>query len=122
MVRPTRLFVYGTLRSGSSATAARALHARAVRVGTGSIAARRLDLGAYPGAVPSDDPTDRVAGEVWAITPGAETDLLRLLDDYEGCAPDPTPLFRRALTPVRCDDGRTRRAWVYYYARPVAAS
>jgi gamma-glutamylcyclotransferase (GGCT)/AIG2-like uncharacterized protein YtfP len=122
MGHTTRLFVYGTLRSGSSAAAARTLHARAGRVGTGSIAARRLDLGAYPGAVPSSDPTDRVVGEVWAITPGAETELLGLLDDYEGCAPDPTPLFRRALADVRCDDGRTRRAWAYYYARPIAPS
>jgi gamma-glutamylcyclotransferase (GGCT)/AIG2-like uncharacterized protein YtfP len=120
MGRTTRLFVYGTLRSGSAAAAARALRTHAVRVGTGSIGARLLDLGAYPGAVPSDDPADRVAGEVWAIAMGAETELLRLLDEYEGCSPDPIPLFRRALTPVRCDDGRTRRAWVYYYARPVS--
>jgi gamma-glutamylcyclotransferase (GGCT)/AIG2-like uncharacterized protein YtfP len=119
MGRTTHLFVYGTLRSGSAAAAAQALRTHAVRVGTGSIGARLLDLGAYPGAVPSDDPADRVAGEVWAIAVGAETELLRLLDEFEGCSPEPIPLFRRALIPVRCDDGRTRRAWVYYYARPA---
>jgi gamma-glutamylcyclotransferase (GGCT)/AIG2-like uncharacterized protein YtfP len=119
MGRTTRLFVYGTLRSGSAAAAARALRTHAVRVGTGSIGARLLDLGAYPGAVPSDDPADRVAGEVWTIAVGAETEILRLLDDYEGCTPKATRLFRRARTDVRCDDGRTRRAWVYYYARPI---
>jgi gamma-glutamylcyclotransferase (GGCT)/AIG2-like uncharacterized protein YtfP len=113
------LFVHGTLRSGSAVPAARALHARAVHVGAGSIGARLLDLGTYPGAVPSDDPADRVAGEVWTIAVGAETEILRLLDDYEGCTPKATRLFRRARTDVRCDDGRTRRAWVYYYARPI---
>lgn len=117
---PTLLFVYGTLRAGSTITAARRLHAAATRVGTGSIAARLLDLGAYPGAVPSADASTRVPGELWAIAAGHAARVLAALDEYEGCRPSDgaPPLFRREMVDVACADGRTRRAWTYFYARP----
>jgi gamma-glutamylcyclotransferase (GGCT)/AIG2-like uncharacterized protein YtfP len=118
---PTLLFVYGTLRAGSTIAAARQLHAAATRVGTGSIAARLLDLGAYPGAVPSADTSTRVPGELWAIAAEHATRVLAALDEYEGCRPSDgaPPLFWREVVDVVRADGQTRRAWAYFYARPL---
>ena len=121
LVDDTRLFVYGTLRSGSAVPAARALHARATRIATGSVGGRLLDLGAYPGLVPSDDPAERVHGEVWTVPANGASALLRLLDTYESCTPDTAALFRRALTDVRCDNGRILRAWVYCWTGNLPA-
>ena len=39
------------------------------------------------------------------------------LDDYEGLDTEPgeTPLYRREVINVRCDDGKSADAWIYWY-------
>lgn len=64
----------------------------------------------------SDDPVEIVVGEVWRLV---EPDLLRELDDFEGCAEAP-PLFIRASRTVMVDGDGTLSAWVYLYARSTA--
>ncbi|MBW3571996.1 MAG: gamma-glutamylcyclotransferase [Gemmatimonadetes bacterium] len=118
---PVLLFVYGTLRAG----AAGGMHARlmngARRVGPASIRGRLYDAGRYPAATPSDDPGDRVAGELYAIDGDAGDALLAALDEYEGvdAARPARSLFRRSVIAAEREDGTRVPARVYFYNRPV---
>jgi gamma-glutamylcyclotransferase (GGCT)/AIG2-like uncharacterized protein YtfP len=114
---PPHLFVYGTLLSCFRDDLLN--KARARLVGTGEIRARLYDLGPYPGAKASLDPTERVRGEVHRLF-----DLktaLSTLDEYEGFVPDGAARspFVRAVVSVILDDGIHLRAWTYFYNRPV---
>lgn len=109
---PELLFVYGTLRAGSSHPMASFLAGRARRLGEASSAGRVLDLGEYPGLVDDDDPVRRVAGELWELdAPAAPT--LAVLDDYEGCAEGLFERVRRAVSSGSA--GAPQQAWVYLY-------
>ncbi len=74
----------------------------------------------YPGMVPSTDGADQVFGELYRMRDAAE--LLRVLDEYEGCSekhPKPHE-YVRARVAVTTGDGATVQAWTYLYNRPVA--
>ena len=77
-------------------------------VGTGQVAGRLIDLGAYPGAV--SDAHGRIAGEVYEI--GAPA-LWTVLDSAEG------PQYHRGEVGVRMDDGAERVAFIYWYRGPL---
>jgi gamma-glutamylcyclotransferase (GGCT)/AIG2-like uncharacterized protein YtfP len=100
------IFVYGTLMQGFP------LHGlladRAEPRGRGTVRARLVDLGAYPGAVP--DPHAAVAGEVYRVT---REDLWRALDSTEG------PQYHRGQVAVRMADGRQVTASMYWYVGPL---
>jgi gamma-glutamylcyclotransferase (GGCT)/AIG2-like uncharacterized protein YtfP len=101
------LFVYGTLMRGMP------LHhvlAGMAHVGDGRIAARLVDLGAYPGAVPASDA--EVRGEVYRI---ARAERWAALDYAEG------PQYDRREVAVRLDDGGRVIAFVYWYRGPLDA-
>ncbi len=91
-------------------------------VGAGCFQSRLYDLGNYPAAVASDDPADRVHGEVYLLQTPAET--LPALDRYEGCAPsDPEPHeYLRTTVDIRLETGApaTIPAQIYLYNRPTA--
>jgi gamma-glutamylcyclotransferase (GGCT)/AIG2-like uncharacterized protein YtfP len=86
----------------------RLLAQRARRVGTGQVAGRLFDLGAYPGAV--SDADGRIVGEVYEI--GAPA-LWTVLDSAEG------PQYHRGEVGVRMDDGAERVAFIYWYRGPL---
>ena len=115
----SHLFVYGTLRSDAGGP----MHARWMRgvrlAGRASIAGRLYDAGPYPAAVPSDDPADRIFGELYAIEADADA-LLAALDGYEGidAAHPAHSLFRRDSVAAQWEDGMRVPAWVYFYNRP----
>lgn len=114
------LFVYGTLCSGAGGP----MHGRWMRgvrlAGRASIAARLYDAGPYPAAVPSDDPGDRVFGELYAIEADADG-LFAALDEYQGtdAAHPALSLFRRETVAAEREDGMRVLAWVYFYNRPT---
>lgn len=83
-------------------------------VDTGIFRGKLYDLGAYPGVVPSNDPNDRVRGEVYFLRRSKE--LLRALDEYEGCV-GVFPLYRRQLATVVLNNGTQITAWIYIYNR-----
>lgn len=90
----TRLFVYGTLKSGcrNHHELAGQTHLGAARTAAGH---RLYSLGEYPGLVVAPGHPDGVQGEVWDVTPAA----LARLDVFEGV---PEGLYRRdrvALAP-----------------------
>lgn len=88
-------------------------------VAEGTCQGRLYNIGDYPGAVPSEDPSERVKGEVWFLR---EPDsVLPELDQYEGCGPgflEPTEYVRRRQEIVLAD-GTTCIACVYLYNRPT---
>jgi len=124
----TRLFVYGTLLASAKHPLGDVLRGSATLIGPGSIQGRlymirdrETGLDAYPGAAPSPLQSDRVHGELYALT-GDVGRLLRLLDDYENCSPDwPEPHeFKRHAVSVAVAGGRTLEAIAYLYNWKIA--
>ena len=117
---PIHIFVYGTLRR-SEALPMHQLLLPATFVGVGSFAGRLYDVGAYPAAVRSDDPAERVHGEVYRLHEPATT--LARLDTYEGCTDDdPVPHeYVRTTLDVQTAVGSKISALVYLYNHPTTS-
>ncbi len=110
------LFVYGTLRRdvGAPAYALFAEHAR--YLDEGYVSGRMYDLGEYPGVVLSNQPGDRVFGEIYTL--GTPEPTLALLDRYEGVAGtrgDQPPQYERLEVPVSSQSHGPATAWIYVY-------
>jgi len=121
---PTHLFVYGTLRAAFSNAPAMYLHKHSLYVGEGAIAGQLYDVGSYPGALYIPDAPTLIHGSVYELFTSTLTDLLRVLDDYEGVQPtsskkEPDEYIRRIVA-VICA-GRPITCWVYLYNWPVDA-
>lgn len=117
---PEYLFVYGTLRRGTETNMHQLLAQHSDFVGHATCQGRLYRIAHYPGAVPSDDPAQRVKGEVYALREPAS--LLPALDEYEECGPgaaEPAE-YARVRQEVVLSDGRSLIAWVYLYRRPTA--
>jgi len=124
----SRLFVYGTLLADANHAMGSLLRRHATRIGTGSIRARLYIVpdpfdrtNAYPGAMPSGDASERVYGEVYAIS-GDSGRLLATLDEFEHCSqerPEPHEFMRRTV-PVTMQDGTSLPATVYLYTWDVS--
>ena len=111
------LFVYGTLMQGFPLHPL--LEGQTRFLGEGQVRARLFSLGSFPGAVA--DPKGVVLGEVYDS--GNMINLLSRIDEEEEY--DPTDeagsLFIRREVPVRfLEDGRTVRAWAYFYNGPLS--
>ncbi len=104
------LFAYGTLRRGAPMHAL--LEGRTTWVGPASAAGRLVDLGAFPGLVPAQDPGDRVQGDLFAVAEARCEELLDALDRYEGAS------FERLQQIVDGPDGPAL-AWLYLYRGEV---
>jgi gamma-glutamylcyclotransferase (GGCT)/AIG2-like uncharacterized protein YtfP len=120
---PGHLFVYGTLRSDVAGPVQAELMRGLRLVGRASIAGRLYDAGWYPAAVESEDVSDRIAGELWAMGADAASGLLAALDEYEGidaARPALSLFVRRAVTAER-EDGTRVPTWVYFFNGPVAS-
>lgn len=108
------VFVYGTLRPSVPQSRHQLLQP-AQLIGSGSVVGRLFNLDGYPGAVPTEDATSRVRGEVYRLSD--PTGALRRMDRYEGFVPE-TPLdceFRRERVRVTFDSGESRETWIYFY-------
>jgi len=113
------LFVYGSLMRGTSQDIHPLLALNAEYVCAGMLQGRLYRVDYYPGAVKSQDVSDRVRGELYRLhEPG---DLLAHLDQYEECAPEfPEPTeYVRCKESILIDNGESVRAWVYLYNWPL---
>lgn len=111
------LFVYGTLRRDTSSEMYHLLARYADFIAEGTYQGRLYKIDYYPGVVPSDDPHDRVKGEVYSLRDPAT--VLPQLDRYEECGPgftEPTEYVRRCED-IALSNGKVCRAWVYIYNR-----
>ncbi|MCB1800572.1 MAG: gamma-glutamylcyclotransferase [Gammaproteobacteria bacterium] len=114
------LFVYGTLRRAIGHAMHQVLVRHCEYVDDGWIQGQLYQIAHYPGAIATDDPHDRVHGEVYRIIHAEQ--VLPVLDDYEECAqthPQPHEYLRRQL-PVSLAQTGEVSAWVYLYNRDVA--
>jgi predicted GNAT family N-acyltransferase/gamma-glutamylcyclotransferase (GGCT)/AIG2-like uncharacterized protein YtfP len=105
------LFVYGTLRRKAKHSVRQGLLEERRLLGTGTFRGRLYDLGRFPGAIPSNEISHRVFGEIYRIEEDRKT--FQLLDEYEGSH------FRRARRPVVMDNGKRISAWIYLYVGPM---
>ncbi len=113
--RQELLFIYGTLRRGAQFPLEKFLGRWVVFLGKAMYQGRLLDLGAYPGLIPSDRTADRVVGDLYRVL-DAKTVFSRL-DVYEDYRPDQPEqsLYLRLLETVHLQNGSTRKAWIYVY-------
>lgn len=114
---PRLLFVYGTLRRGSSTLMAELLAGEATYVGEATVSGVLYDTGSFPACVPATDVTQRVHGDVYGLRDESAGTLLAQLDQYEGYSPDERfgSLFVREYARVRFDDGSEELAWIYRF-------
>ena len=114
------LFVYGTLRRDLRHSRFNLFSRDARFLERARVQGILLDLGRYPGLVPSTAPDHWVHGEVYTLAVPSET--LARLDAYEGCGPaDPEPHeFTRVETRAILNCGRPETVWVYVYQGPTA--
>jgi gamma-glutamylcyclotransferase (GGCT)/AIG2-like uncharacterized protein YtfP len=111
----SHLFVYGSLMSTAGHRMGARLHREAHRIGPATMQGLLYRVSWYPGAVDSQDPAQRVHGEVWTLDDPKQA--LAWLDDYEGIAPGrgESGEYRRLERPVRLATGAEIAAWVYLY-------
>lgn len=106
------LFVYGTLRRGSTrgGYAAR-LEAEATWLGTAQVRGSLYQVNPdYPGLAEPQSDNDWITGEVWEF---ANPALWAALDQYEGAE------YVRVRRPITMANGEPREAWVYLYASKI---
>ncbi len=107
----TRVFVYGTLKTGLGNHGWLRGHAFLGRAVTEPLY-RMFDLGGYPGMVAVDEGGLPIEGEVWEVDERG----LRLLDKLEGVAEG-----EYALEPVTLHgEWNGQGVMTYLYLRPVA--
>lgn len=113
------IFTYGSLLSDFDNPAHDLLKEHAKRIGKAIFRGRLYMVDWYPGVVASDNPDDKVHGEVYSIE--NRNTLLKELDRYEGCSPsDPQPhQFERQEHTVTLQNGEELLAWIYIYIQPV---
>ena len=108
------LFVYGTLRQNTGTAMHGILAHNSEFFGMGLLQGKLYLVGDYPGVVLSDNPADRVLGELYAIS---QAHVLGLMDEYEECTdehPQPHEYIRR-ICPVKTETGLRVDAWVYLF-------
>ncbi len=77
------------------------------------------DLGTYPGAVLSDQPTEMVKVELYRLSD--KDHVFSVLDPYEGYSLEeahPTE-FRHGRVPVSLNIGEVVNAWAYLYCQRI---
>jgi len=111
------LFVYGTLRPGSSHAMSAWLSAQAAWCGEASIPGRLYRVSYYPGLVEGEG---LVRGDVYALPEAGLAALLSTLDAFEGESGKEGDEYRRRLSAVTMSDGSQRQAWVYWFQQQTA--
>ena len=118
-----RLFVYGNLRRRYGHDMYHVLAEYADFLGEAHFQGILYDTGLLhgAGAVPSDNPNDRVKGELYAVRHPAL--VLPVLDAFVGCGETPEEEpghFRRERVVVTLSGGAARvGAWAYLFVAPT---
>lgn len=112
-IKKEYLFVYGTLRRDIKNQMWHVLARHAEYLGEGAFQGKLYNIGEYPGAVPSNKPTDIVKGEIYVLRDRAQ--VLKALDEYEGSDGTPSAEFSRKIIKVSKEGGKEISAWVYLY-------
>ncbi len=111
-------FVYGTLRTTEGRPMHNYLRAYCDFLGSASVGGIKVELDDCLGLVPSGDPDERVAGELYRIHNEAAEELFSGLDHYVGCSEDslePHEILRHRQDVTSLVDHKIYEAWVYLY-------
>lgn len=111
------IFVYGTLRKATRSEMHKLLAKSSDFVAEAVFNGKLYDVVGGPAAIPSENTSDLVRGELYAIKPQQQTQLLTVLDEYEGYNPaDLTHSeYRREKRTIMLPDCRSISAWIYLY-------
>jgi gamma-glutamylcyclotransferase (GGCT)/AIG2-like uncharacterized protein YtfP len=105
-------FVYGSLTRRGDPASRQPLAEGGRFLEQGSIQARLYVADGWPAAVPSNDPSERVEGELYELKD--EHGILAQLDAWEG------PGYERQRLPVQAKEAAsTQVAWVWTWTGPV---
>jgi gamma-glutamylcyclotransferase (GGCT)/AIG2-like uncharacterized protein YtfP len=117
----SKLFVYGSLRSGFRSPAYEYISRYFTLLGEGKVKGRLYDMGDYPAAIPSTDEAF-IVGELYGINNPRELSwAFSQLDDYEGVLVESheRPLYRRELAGIISGEGIVE-AWIYWFNGDVS--
>jgi len=112
----SKLFVYGSLRSGFRNPAYEYLSRYFHLMGEAVVKGKLYDLGDYPAAAPTAD-EKFISGELYCINNPLEFSwAIGQLDDYEGLNTEEgeRPLYKREEV-IAYLDGEPHTAWIYWY-------
>ena len=124
----SRLFVYGSLRSGFKNPVYEYISRFFTIIGEARVRGKLFDMGSYPAGIPTQDDTF-ITGELYQLNRESDFSwVIGQLDDYEGVnvEPDEMQLYRREIAEVFFGNEFTH-AWIYWYngyvtGKPVIAS
>ncbi len=129
MEQVTKLFVYGSLRSGFQSNAYHYISHYFTLLGHATVNGRLYDLGEYPAALPAPGADSLIHGELYDLNEkNAFGWVFGQLDDYEGVVTEEgeTAMYRRELVTANIN-GQEAIAWIYWYngdvtGKPVVPS
>jgi gamma-glutamylcyclotransferase (GGCT)/AIG2-like uncharacterized protein YtfP len=113
------IFVYGTLRQQTGTSMHHVLTSSCEYISDGYMQGKLYEVNGYPGAIESDQPDDKVHGELYKIVNSL---VLHQLDDYEECTdqhPTPHEYIRKKLSISVTSNGDIS-AWVYVFNHDVS--
>jgi gamma-glutamylcyclotransferase (GGCT)/AIG2-like uncharacterized protein YtfP len=116
----TKLFVYGSLRSGFQNPAYDYISKYFTLIGEAKVKGRLYDMGSFPAAVPAEDDA-YIVGELYEHNKASNFSwAIEQLDAYEGVNPEEGEpmLYRRDVVTVY-QNGKTTDAWIYWFAGPI---
>ena len=115
------LFVYGTLLDDFDSYMSKFLHRNSEFIGPGYFKGKLFEISWYPGAVLSEDDSEKVYGHVFKIHNESKT--FKILDDYEGIGDtnEHPNEYKRVLIEAYLDSKETINTWVYVYNLPTTS-
>lgn len=124
----TKLFVYGSLRSGFHNPAYDYISKFFTLDGEATVKGKLYDMGSYPAAVPSES-EHFIVGELYELKQAEDFSwAIAQLDEYEGVNPgdDELPQYKRAIVEVQMNEEKSN-AWIYWFVgsvegQPIIAS
>lgn len=124
----TKIFVYGSLRSGFRHPAYDYVSKYFNFISEAKVKGCLYDMGNFPAAMPCSI-DGNIVGELYQLKEEADFSwAIEQLDDYEGVDAEEgeTPMYRRELTTVHFNN-TTTEAWIYWFNgdvtdQPIIAS
>ncbi len=115
------LFVYGTLLKDFDSYMSKFLDRNSEFIGRGYFNGKLFEISWYPGAVLSEDVSEKVYGHVFRILDKSKT--FKILDDYEGIGDsiEHPNEYKRVLIEAYLDSKETINSWVYIYNLPTTS-
>jgi len=115
------LFVYGTLLKDFDSYMSKFLDRNSEFIGRGYFNGKLFEISWYPGAVLSEDVSEKVYGHVIRILDKSKT--FKILDDYEGIGDsiEHPNEYKRVLIEAYLDSKETINSWVYIYNLPTTS-